>query len=391
MSDVVVPTSFYQRGSMVTLGVGVCLSLAVHLGVGLGASEYFASSAISKKHEDRAIAMEPERTDRVESRDELRLGMEESKVASINWLGVVENPEVGDVPEAEVEQAEFTRQIGDSEVTTSPEPQVQVQPPEQPPEQPADLAAVLNPVQEVVDEVQSEVVAEPIEQALTEQIELEVETKEAEALIEVQPEPVEKEQVEQEVVESVDSETEATELAPTKESSEEPVEVESAETGQPADKPTAKPEQAVEDSQEVTPRVAGKAGEQSEKESAASKIKRALRVDGADLHKPIVGKGIELTTVEPRFPASVRFRELPRNPVLIIRFNGLGRVIKVSFLTEGRRVYDTGVKGVDEPLINAVYQWRAKGKEIEALDAKDPESFLEIPMRITFRKERELP
>lgn len=387
MSDVVVPTSFYQRGSAISLGVGVCLSLAVHLGVGLGASEYFASSAISKKHEDRAIAIEPERTDRVDPREELRLGMEESKVASINWLGVVENPEVGDVPEAEVEQAEFTRQIGDSEVTTSPEPQVQVQPPEQPPEQPADLAAVLNPVQEVFDEVQAEVITEPIEQALTEQIELEVETKESEALIEVQPEPVEREQVEQEVVESVDSETEATKPVPSKETSEEPVEIEPTESVQP----TAKPEQAVEDSQEVTPRVAGKAGEQSEKESAASMIKRAMRVDGADLHKPIVGKGIELTTVEPRFPASVRFRELPRNPVLIIRFDGRGRVIKVSFLTEGRRVYDTGVKGVDEPLINAVYQWRAKGKEIEALDAKDRESFLEIPMRITFRKERELP
>lgn len=387
MSDVVVPTSFYQRGSAITLGVGVCLSLAVHLGVGLGASEYFASSTISKKHDDRAIAIEPERTDRVESREELRLGMEESKVASINWLGVVENPEVGDVPEAEVEQAEFTRQIGDSEVTTSPEPQVQVQPPEQPPEQPADLAAVLNPVQEVVDEVQAEVITEPIKQALTEQIEIEVETKESEALIEVQPEPVEREQVEQEVVESVDSETEATKAVPSKELREEPVEIESKET---LERET-KPDQAVEDSQKVTPRVAGKAGEQSEKESAASKIKRAMRVDGADLHKPIVGKGIELTTVEPRFPASVRFRELPRNPVLIIRFDGRGRVIKVSFLTEGRRVYDTGVKGVDEPLINAVYQWRAKGKEIEALDAKNPESFLEIPMRITFRKERELP
>ena len=102
-------------------------------------------------------------------------------------------------------------------------------------------------------------------------------------------------------------------------------------------------------------------------------------------------KGIELTTVEPRFPASVRFRELPRNPVLIIRFDGHGRVSLVSFLTEGKRVYDTGVKGVDEPLINAVYQWRAKGKEIDALDPKDPESYIEIPMRITFRKERKLP
>jgi len=124
-------------------------------------------------------------------------------------------------------------------------------------------------------------------------------------------------------------------------------------------------------------------------------LKRAQNIDPKQLHKPIVGKGIEITTVEPRFPASVRFTELPRNPVLIIRFDGSGRVSKVYFLKEKRRIYDTGVRGVDEPLLSAVYQWRAKGKEIDALDPSlspdDPESYIEIPMRITFRKESDTP
>ncbi|MGV6814257.1 MAG: hypothetical protein ACWA5W_04505, partial [Phycisphaerales bacterium] len=140
-----------------------------------------------------------------------------------------------------------------------------------------------------------------------------------------------------------------------------------------------------------TPIPAGKEGIESTKESAASKIKRAIKVDGSKLHRPIVGKGLEILTVEPKFPATVRFTELPKNPIVLIRFNAKGRVSKVEFLRDGRKVYNTGARSVDEPLLSALYQWRAKGKEIDDLDADDPKAFVEISMRITFRKDSGVP
>ena len=71
----------------------------------------------------------------------------------------------------------------------------------------------------------------------------------------------------------------------------------------------------------------------------------------------------------------------------MIRFDAAGKASKVWFLKEGKKVFNTGAKAIDEPLINAVYQWRAKGKEIKALNLDDPDSYIEISMRIIFRKE----
>jgi len=129
----------------------------------------------------------------------------------------------------------------------------------------------------------------------------------------------------------------------------------------------------------------------SNRESTASIIKRAIKVDAGALNKPIVGNGLEITTVEPKFPASVRFTQRPNNPVLLIRFDASGRVRKVQFLRDGRRLLDTGSEEVNEPLLSAVYKWRAKGKEIDALDSADPESSIEISMRILFNRERKKP
>lgn len=373
--------SSLHRASAIMLGVGFAVSVMIHLGVGVGASGYFGSVWGSDDSSDMPIETEPDSAELNVASDEIRLGMQDSVVASINWLGVIDNPEVGDAPEAEVEQAEFTRAIGDAPVTVSPEPAAQPMPEIEAVEQVA-----------VQEEQGEEVEPESLAMKPTEQIEFEVEPdEEAPVLIEVQ-------------AEAVDEPTEELIEEPDQEKSEEPIE-ESVEVDSPVGpdlvsvEPTpqaeAQPVEPVESSQDVAPTTAGKNGIVSKKESTASILKRAIEVNASKLNRPIVGKGLEITTVEPRFPASVRFTELPRNPVLMIRFNASGRVSKVYFLTEGRRVFDTGVKGVDEPLMSAVYQWRAKGKEIDVLDPglnpNDPESYVEISMRITFRKERKKP
>ena len=101
--------------------------------------------------------------------------------------------------------------------------------------------------------------------------------------------------------------------------------------------------------------------------------------------------GLEIKPVEPRYPATVRFTQLPRNPILIIRFNAQGRVVFVDFIRdeEKKKVYDTGSRAVDEPLLSAVYKWRASGEPLKKLDPDDPKSFIEISMKILFRDEKD--
>jgi hypothetical protein len=396
MSTATVPSSNVSRHrvSTITLVIGAVVSLLVHLGVGVEAGRYFGSASHGLDSSGRAIEMDPA-VSAMPKPDEVHLGAQDATRASINWLGVVEEPEVGDAPVAEVEQAAFTKQVGDGAVAVSPTPEVEpmerveeavVEPIREPIREVVDVQEPIveqkpEPVEEVVEEPVEEVVEEAAEPT-PEQVELVVEPEEsATVVIEAQPEAVDEpaESTAQELVEeSVEK--------PVEKPVEEVVEASDSQPVDPADevRPAAKPAAS---SEAVSPQTAGKAGVVSEKESAASIIKRAIKVDASKLNKPIVGKGLEIITVEPKFPASVRFTEMPRNPVLMIRFNASGRVSKAYFFKEGRRVYDTGVVGVDEPLMSAVYQWRAKGKQIDALDPRDPKSVVEISMRIVFHKE----
>jgi len=401
-----------HRVSAVTLSVGFVLSLAVHFGVGLGASGYFASIWRSSDSFSKPIEILPEPVRPSHQRDEIRLGMQDSTTASINWLGVIEDPQAGDAPIATVEQAEFTRDPGDAPVTTAPEPTPVLI--EQSP------VTAIEPVQEMEAEPIKDVSAETIDaavdqdqpesappEAAREQIELELDPNEsAEILIEHQSETVEETSQAQEVQAEPEPEPDPDSETDSVSDPEPELETESPigpslvsvdplrESDKPVEADSVNSPSEVEQSPPVPtnrPSDAGKNGVVSDRESTASIIKRSIKVDAKKLNKPIVGQGLEITTVEPKFPASVRFTQLPRNPVLMIRFDAMGRVSKVRFLTEGRRVFDTGSKMVDEPLINAVYQWRAKGKEIDALDPNDPEAFIEIPMNITFTKETKAP
>ena len=56
---------------------------------------------------------------------------------------------------------------------------------------------------------------------------------------------------------------------------------------------------------------------------------------------------------------------------------------------EKKKVYDTGSRAVDEPLLSAVYKWRASGEPLKKLDPDDPKSFIEISMKILFRDEKD--
>lgn len=316
----------------------------------------------------------------------IRLGREESKQASITWLGVQEHPVEGEAPESSVDQAELTVTQGE-QAESLPQPQAQAQTQPQP-SVPVEPMRFESPPEPLVTINEPETLPDPQPESNTPP---------------EQATPVEpiSEQPEQSQIESIDTPKVDPEPQPeeTTTPEQQPRQTEQAKPEQAEELPeliarsTKQPEQSEQPTQQTrlpTPaNKQGKPGEEDDRESVASMIKRADAKKASDLNRPLSSAGLEIKPVEPRYPAAVRFTQLPRNPVVRIRFNAEGKVIFADFLRdeEKRIIYDTGSKPVDEPLISAIYKWRAEGKPLEQLDPNDPDSFIEIPMKILFREE----
>ena len=355
------------------------LSLLVHLFTAGGFASYakaLEGSGIEAPENisipDMPVPPQPEE-------DPLRLGREDAKSASITWLGVLENPIEAEAPESEVEQAELAINSGVQDIT-QPTPTQTAPPVETIPE----------------PEFVPEQIPEPVIEPDTVQVQDPIEQPEQTTPIE----PVEPEADPEPVVEVTDSTTVDPEPQPEPieepdavEPTQEPPVEESVEAQDPQPEPT---QTSPSPTQPVPPTTAseteqGKPGEEDDRESVASKIKRAETHDVSALNRPLSSAGLEIKPVEPRYPATVRFTQLPRNPILIIRFNAQGRVVFVDFIRdeEKKKVYDTGSRAVDEPLLSAVYKWRASGEPLKKLDPDDPKSFIEISMKILFRDEKD--
>jgi len=288
----------------------------------------------------------------IEKEDELRLGLNEAESASIDWLGI-QQPEavVGEAAISETDQAAQAVVVGESQEVVSEEAPVE------PVEEAIEVAAVEpveQPTEEAIDQVKE----------LVERVALPVEEIEASA---------EKGVVVAEAVvqEEVGEENEQTEVKKAEASEV----VEPSEAREPVDPKPA-------------PVPSGTSGVLSKREVVATRIERAIEIDPHKPNTPIVGKGMEILTIRPRYTAAVRLSAVPANPVVVMWFDGSGKVSKAEFVRDGKKVYSSGVSGVDQPLLNAIYQWRAKGKRIDALDADDPESLVEVSIKIVFRKER---
>lgn len=394
------PTEFpYTSASLPILGVCLVLSFIVHLITARGISSYAASSAGFDTTTIREITIPDMPVPPQPREQELKLGREDAKSASITWLGVLENPTEGEAPESEVEQAELAINTGVQEVS-QPSPAQPTPPVESTPEQNTEPAQISKEpeapaVEEVADELEPvtesesepETVEQPEQSTVIDLVESDVEpvieTSQSEQIDpDPQPEPVEEPTPAQITPEPpVEQTDELVENKPEVEP-EAPPEQPDQVTSQ-----TPEPEQATTNA--VT--AQGKPGEEDDRESVASMIKRARTHKVSDLNRPLSSAGLEIKPVEPRYPATVRFTQLPRNPIVIIRINAAGRVIFTDFIRdeEKKRVYDTGSRTVDEPLLSAIYKWRATGKQLKELDADDPKSFIEITMKIIFRDEED--
>lgn len=118
---------------------------------------------------------------------------------------------------------------------------------------------------------------------------------------------------------------------------------------------------------------AGNPGLQDERESDATSLTQPLRIAPG---KPAAAEGLDIITRRPQFTRLTRVTAVPANPLVRITFNRTGRVGKVELLQS------SGTTDVDGPVINAVYQWTAKGKKIEALAMQPPGSGLALTVRI---------
>ncbi len=118
-------------------------------------------------------------------------------------------------------------------------------------------------------------------------------------------------------------------------------------------------------------------GDKSEKEADASSTTPSLEIRPGH---PAAAQGLDIVTKRPNFTRLTRVVAYPeRNPLFKVTFNSRGVVTKVKL------VESSGVKDVDEPVINAIYQWTAKGKALAELASGDPASGLTISVRILLR------
>lgn len=101
--------------------------------------------------------------------------------------------------------------------------------------------------------------------------------------------------------------------------------------------------------------------------------------------KTAAGEGLQIQTVRPTWSVTTRALHSPRDPVVWISFDRKGVVRAAGFEVRGGRPMNTGSEAVDDPLLDAIYRWRASGPRLEELDPEDPSARITLRMRIILR------
>ncbi len=114
-------------------------------------------------------------------------------------------------------------------------------------------------------------------------------------------------------------------------------------------------------------------GEKSPKEADASSTTPTVEIRPG---MPAAAQGLDITTKRPNFTRLTRVTAYPANPLLKVTFNRNGIVSKVVI------VESSGAQDVDDPVVNAVYQWTARGKILTELAGADPNTGITVSVRI---------
>lgn len=116
------------------------------------------------------------------------------------------------------------------------------------------------------------------------------------------------------------------------------------------------------------------------READAFTIKQVL---DASLGSPVVNQGLRIDTVRPEWTLATLMTQRPRNPIVSIAFDARGRVTEAVFI-DGK---NTGIVAVDQPLLDAVYRWTAKGDLIDRLARERPDGVVWVQIRVMLRRE----
>jgi hypothetical protein len=123
----------------------------------------------------------------------------------------------------------------------------------------------------------------------------------------------------------------------------------------------------------------GAAGIKSDREAIAVAVKNAPTVRPG---KVLAAEGLEILTRQPRFAITTQLLRKPRNPTVSVTFGRDGLVQRAVFVSDGRGTYNTGSNEIDQPLLNAIYSWTARGEALEELSGEDPEAGITIMFTI---------
>lgn len=266
--------------------------------------------------------------------ERLRLGIERSEASTITWLGF-EDPTPHEAPQADLEQAEFSiaaaqRLAEQVQQAASRAPQAiaalaEAVASEQTPAPPATPAGVEIP----------DVLARPAEIVAA--------SPDASPASPLQPKPT---------------------------------------TGESNPSPAGAPAQGAageatdsegKSAENAAPRINPEKDGDADRDSPA----RSIRVPNKFTPgKPWATEGLEIRTVRAQWTHTTRLTTRPKDPVIRVYFNKQGVVARTAFERS------SGSKFVDEPLLNAVYQWTAQGKALEGLTPEGPGSTIEVVFEI---------
>lgn len=368
------------------MAIGLGVSLLLHAGVAWWLGVIPASSRASW------FPIPSEEVAPPDADDPLSLGMDVPQNASIAWLGVRENPLEGPAPESEVEQAQLSPTPGEQ---AEPEPQP-VPPPAEP--APETIEPTTQPTPQPVADPVPEPVPEPVSPPTSEAPTQTQPSPEDVPPVTQPPAPVPEEPVaptqpDQPTIESAPVEPEVIlpvpdprEMGPPEPTPEQRAAADAAANPEQSPPPAPTPAPASTPAQPAPTRVPtpqGVPGELDERASDAAMRRRAREFDVKDLGRPLQAAGdLQLTTVRPIWSLQVRNAYSPRrNPFIEIRFGADGRVRLARFVPLADGTVGSGYEEVDQPLLNAVYRWTARGPAISSLDPRDPDATHDIVMR----------
>ncbi|MFT3683654.1 MAG: hypothetical protein QM783_01805 [Phycisphaerales bacterium] len=114
----------------------------------------------------------------------------------------------------------------------------------------------------------------------------------------------------------------------------------------------------------------------SDRESDAANVK----VSGVFRNGKVeAGEGLDIRTVRPDISLTTRALRQPRSPTLEIVFGKDGRARSVRVLKSSGLPSE-----IDEPVINALYNWRARGRVLDELPS-NPDSSVSLEITILFQ------